>query len=65
MSTEATGPKAAPESYSDYNAGRIYASNAPKILLETISARTATIIISLTYFFFLLGFLIDFYATYR
>jgi hypothetical protein len=51
--------------YNEYLAGRIYASNAPKILLETITARTATVIIALTYIFFLLGFCVDFYTTYR
>lgn len=51
--------------YNQYLAGRIYASNAPKILLETISARTAALIIALTYIFFILGFCIDFYTTYQ
>ena len=51
--------------YNEYLAGRIYASNAPKILLETITARTATLIIALTYIFFILGFCIDFYTTYK
>jgi len=51
--------------YTDYTVGRIYASNAPKILLETITARTASIVISLTYAFFVFGFLLDFYTTYR
>ena len=49
----------------DYLAGRIYASNAPRIMLETITARTALIIIALTYFFFFIGFGLDFYTTYR
>ena len=46
--------------YNEYLAGRIYASNAPKIFLETITARTATLIIALTYIFFIVGFCIEF-----
>ena len=57
--------KSANGKYNDYLAGRIYASNAPKIFLETITARTATFIIALTYIFFIVGFCIDFYTTYK
>lgn len=48
----------------DYNVGRIYASNAPKIFLETITARSATLVIVITYVFFIVGFIIDFFTTY-
>jgi len=48
----------------DYTAGRTYASNAPKIFLETITARTATLVIIITYVFFIVGFIIDFFTTY-
>lgn len=61
----AAGTKSPSNKYNEYLAGRIYASNAPKILLETISARTAALIIALTYFFFIVGFCMDFYTTYR
>lgn len=60
-----TESKTAQSKYNQYLAGRIYASNAPKIFLETISARTAALIIALTYIFFILGFCIDFYTTYK
>lgn len=63
--TSPAGSKSATNKYNEYLAGRIYASNAPKILLETISARTAALIIALTYIFFILGFCIDFYTTYK
>jgi hypothetical protein len=49
----------------NYLSGRIYASNAPKILLETITARTALLIIALTYIFFFIGFALDFNTTYQ
>jgi hypothetical protein len=49
----------------NYLSGRIYASNAPKILLETITARTALLIIALTYIFFIIGFALDFNTTYQ
>jgi len=65
---EMTSPveaKSQQSKYNQYLAGRIYASNAPKIFLETISARTAALIIALTYIFFILGFCVDFYTTYQ
>jgi hypothetical protein len=46
-------------------AGRIYASNAPKIVLETITARTSLLIIALTYIIFIVGFSIDIWTTYQ
>lgn len=48
-----------------YTTGRVYANNQPKIFLETITARTATLVIAITYIFFIIGFTIDFYATYN
>mmetsp|Transcript_16006 Transcript_16006/g.24135 ORF Transcript_16006/g.24135 Transcript_16006/m.24135 type:complete len:1161 (-) Transcript_16006:137-3619(-) len=42
---------------------RSYTSNAPKIMLETISARTATIILAVTYLTFALAFLFDLRST--
>ena len=48
----------------DYTVGRVYASNAPKIFLETITARSATLVIVITYVFFIVGFIIDFFTTY-
>ena len=47
------------------NARRIYANNAPKILLETITARTALLIIMLTYVIFFIGFGLDFQTIYH
>lgn len=49
----------------DAAAGRIYANNAPKILLETITARTALLVIVLTYAVFFIGFALDFNTIYR
>lgn len=49
----------------DYLAGRIYANNAPRIFLETITARTATIVICLTYIFFIVCFSMDLNTTYK
>lgn len=46
-------------------AGRLYAVNAPKIFLETITARTSLIIIVVTYAVFLIGFSIDIWTTYQ
>jgi hypothetical protein len=43
--------------------GKLYRGNAPKIMLETISARTAFIIVSITYITFALGFLFDLRST--
>lgn len=45
--------------------GQIYAINAPKIFLETLSARSTTIIFSITYIAFIVGFSIDINAAYR
>ena len=42
-----------------HQVGRLYANNAPKILLETISARTTTILIIVTYVVFIIGFIKD------
>lgn len=42
-----------------HKVGRLYASNAPKILLETISARTTLLIIVVTYVVFIIGFIKD------
>jgi hypothetical protein len=53
------------KSKADYLAGRIYANNAPRIFLETITARTATLVIACTYIFFILGFSLDLYTTYK
>ena len=39
--------------------GRVYANNVPRIFLETITARTAVIIIFITYFFFVVCEVID------
>lgn len=44
---------------------RAYAQNAPKILLETITARTALIILVSTYIIFLFGFIYDLRDTVR
>lgn len=49
----------------DFQAGRIYANNAPKILLETITARTALLIIAITYIVFILGFAFDVNTIYK
>lgn len=43
--------------------GKSYRGNAPKIMLETISARTAFIIVAITYLTFALGFLFDLRST--
>jgi hypothetical protein len=39
--------------------GRIYANNKPRIILEILSARSALIILALTYIIFAIGFTID------
>lgn len=44
---------------------RLYANNAPRIFLETITARTALIIIVITYAIFILGFGLDLNSIYR
>lgn len=44
---------------------KAYSHNAPRILLETISARTAQIILISTYIIFLFGFVFDLRDTYR
>lgn len=49
----------------DLFAGRMYAVNAPKIFLETITARTSLLIIALTYLVFFIGFGIDINTTYK
>jgi hypothetical protein len=49
----------------DIFAGRMYAVNAPKILLETITARTSLLIIALTYIIFIVGFATDINTTYK
>jgi hypothetical protein len=41
--------------------GRIYANNKPRIILETLSARSALIILIITYVVFIIGFIIDAY----
>jgi hypothetical protein len=48
----------------DAFAGRMYAINAPKIFLETITARTTLIIIAVTYIVFIAGFITDIHTTY-
>lgn len=45
--------------------GRLYANNAPRIFLETITARTALIIIVATYAIFILGFGLDLNTIYK
>ena len=44
---------------------QIYAINAPKIFLETLSARSTTIIFAVTYIAFIVGFGIDINAAYK
>lgn len=44
---------------------RVYANNAPRILLETITSRTALLVIGLTYACFIIGFAIDLMSTYN
>jgi Wnt-binding factor required for Wnt secretion len=44
---------------------QIYAINAPKIFLETLSARSTTIIFAVTYIAFIVGFAIDINAAYK
>ncbi len=46
-----------------HQVGRLYANNAPKILLETISARTTLLIIVVTYVVFIIGFIKDINTT--
>lgn len=46
-------------------AGKVYANNAPKILLETITARSASLIIIITYIVFLIGFTLDFMTSFE
>jgi hypothetical protein len=62
-------PGAANELVPDFEktlvSGRIYASNAPKIFLETLTARTSLIIIILTYVIFIIGFALDIQTTYQ
>jgi hypothetical protein len=45
--------------------GYDYASSAPKIMLEVVSARSATLIILVTYSVFIIGFLIDIFTTFQ
>lgn len=45
--------------------GQIYAVNAPKIFLETLSARSTTLIFAITYIAFIVGFSIDINAAYK
>lgn len=54
-----------PDDKTDYLAGRIYANNAPRIFLETITARTASLVIALTYVVFIICFSVDLYTTYK
>ena len=51
--------------FDDIAVNQNYANNAPKIILETITASTALIVIALTYIFFIIGFAIDFSITYN
>lgn len=44
---------------------QIYAINAPKIFLETLSARSTTLIFAATYIAFILGFSIDINSAYK
>lgn len=44
---------------------QIYAINAPKIFLETLSARSTTVIFAITYIAFIVGFGIDINAAYK
>eukprot|EP01031_Cornospumella_fuschlensis_P035104 gene35104-42518_t len=60
-----SGTKQMEKNKTDYLAGRIYANNAPRIILETITARTATIIIFCTYIVFIVSFSYDLLQTYR
>jgi hypothetical protein len=43
----------------DEKKGRVYANNQPRIVLEILSARSALIILALTYTMFIIGFSID------
>lgn len=45
--------------------GQIYAVNAPKIFLETLSARSTTLIFAITYIAFIVGFSIDINSAYK
>lgn len=45
--------------------GQIYATNAPKIFLEVLSARSTTFVFAITYIAFIIGFAIDIDSTYK
>jgi hypothetical protein len=61
----ATTNDLAPDFDKSVMSGRIYASSAPKIFLETLTARTSLIIIVLTYVIFIIGFVLDIQTTYQ
>lgn len=49
----------------DETSGQIYAINAPKIFLETLTARSTTLIFAITYIAFIVGFGIDVNSAYK
>lgn len=54
-----------PEGLKSLPGGKVFASSGPRIMLEIITARTAAIIIALTWTVFIICFSIDFYLTYK
>lgn len=65
MATRKSVSESAPDSLASLADGRAYASSGPRIMLEIMTARSATIIILTTWVIFAISFAVDFYTTYK
>ena len=65
MSEQASFQRSDTQRKGDDTTKQIYAISAPKILLETLTARSTTLIFAITYIAFVVGFSTDINLAYR